>query len=47
MSPDGRSAVAECVHGIRRAVEVGSLPAGIRAAEPRPRIIDAIASRLR
>ncbi|MGW7480422.1 ATP-binding protein [Nonomuraea muscovyensis] len=35
------------VHDIRRAVEVGSVDAVIRAAELRPRIIEAIESRLR
>ncbi|MFF5258327.1 carboxyl transferase domain-containing protein [Actinomadura viridis] len=35
------------VHDIRRAVEVGSVDAVIRAAEMRPRIIEAIESRLR
>ncbi|GII34219.1 ATP-binding protein [Planotetraspora mira] len=35
------------VHNIRRAVEVGSVDAVIRAAELRPRIIEAIESRLR
>ena len=35
------------VHSIRRAVEVGSVDAVIRAAELRPRIIEAIDSRLR
>jgi acetyl/propionyl-CoA carboxylase alpha subunit/acetyl-CoA carboxylase carboxyltransferase component len=35
------------VHNIRRAVEVGSVDAIIRAAELRPRIIEAIESRLR
>jgi acetyl/propionyl-CoA carboxylase alpha subunit/acetyl-CoA carboxylase carboxyltransferase component len=35
------------VHNIQRAVEVGSVDAVIRAAELRPRIIDAIESRLR
>ncbi|WP_280435084.1 carboxyl transferase domain-containing protein [Nocardia carnea] len=35
------------VHSIQRAVEVGSVDAIIRAAELRPRIIEAIAARLR
>jgi acetyl-CoA carboxylase carboxyltransferase component len=35
------------VHNIRRAVEVGSVDAVIRAAELRPRIIEAIEARLR
>ncbi|MDP9842793.1 acetyl/propionyl-CoA carboxylase alpha subunit/acetyl-CoA carboxylase carboxyltransferase component [Streptosporangium lutulentum] len=35
------------VHNIRRAVEVGSVDAVVRAAELRPRIIEAIESRLR
>ncbi|MEV4656747.1 carboxyl transferase domain-containing protein [Micromonospora sp. NPDC049301] len=35
------------VHNIQRAVEVGSVDAVVRAAELRPRIIDAIESRLR
>ncbi len=35
------------VHNIRRAVEVGSVDAVIRAAELRPRVIEAIGSRLR
>ena len=35
------------VHNIQRAVDVGSVDAVIRAAELRPRIIDAIESRLR
>ncbi|MFD6950078.1 fused acetyl/propionyl-CoA carboxylase subuit alpha/methylmalonyl-CoA decarboxylase subunit alpha [Nocardiopsis sp. TSRI0078] len=35
------------VHDIRRAVEVGSVDAVIRAAELRPRVIEAIESRLR
>ena len=35
------------VHNIQRAVEVGSVDAVIRAAELRPRIIDAIEARLR
>jgi hypothetical protein len=35
------------VHSIQRAVEVGSVPAVIRAAELRPQIIEAIESRLR
>jgi hypothetical protein len=34
------------VHDIRRAVEVGSVDAVIPAAELRPRIIEAVASRL-
>jgi hypothetical protein len=34
------------VHSIRRAVEVGSVDAVIRAAELRPRIIEAIESRI-
>jgi len=34
------------VHDIRRAVEVGSVDAIIRAAELRPRIIEAIEARL-
>jgi hypothetical protein len=35
------------VHNIQRAVEVGSVDAVIRAAELRPRIIEAIEARLR
>jgi hypothetical protein len=35
------------VHSIQRAVEVGSVDAVIRAAELRPRIIEAIEARLR
>ncbi len=35
------------VHSIQRAVEVGSVDAVIRAAELRPRIIEAIESHLR
>ncbi|SCL71224.1 Acetyl/propionyl-CoA carboxylase, alpha subunit [Micromonospora citrea] len=35
------------IHDIRRAVEVGSVDAVVRAAELRPRIIEAIESRLR
>ncbi|MER7133489.1 hypothetical protein, partial [Streptosporangium saharense] len=35
------------VHNIERAVEVGSVDAVIRAAELRPRIIEAIEARLR
>jgi hypothetical protein len=35
------------VHDIRRAVEVGSVDAVIRAAELRPRVIEAIEARLR
>ncbi len=35
------------VHNIQRAVEVGSVDAVIRTAELRPRIIEAIESRLR
>jgi acetyl-CoA carboxylase carboxyltransferase component len=35
------------VHNIQRAVEVGSVDAIIRAAELRPRIIEAIEARLR
>ncbi|MET8255836.1 hypothetical protein, partial [Micromonospora sp. NPDC005197] len=35
------------VHNIQRAVEVGSVDAVIRAAELRPRVIEAIEARLR